>query len=160
MQEMQEKMGSVPGSARSPGGEYGSSLQYSCLENPMDWGAWRATVTNITKSQADGTERSTPTTAVSAHVYLNFTQELLITTTLIFNQEGVQNHNYHLSYASYWNNLMCIFFLFLDHSHFKNNVKDKNCLCGSTENFNLSILLELVLCSATGVFLYIFQPSI
>ena len=35
--------GSIPGSGRSPGGENGSLLQYSCLENPMDRGAWRAT---------------------------------------------------------------------------------------------------------------------
>ena len=33
-------MGSIPGSGRSPGGEYGNPLQYYCLENPMDRGAW------------------------------------------------------------------------------------------------------------------------
>ena len=36
--------GSVPGSGRSPGGEHGNPLQYSCLENPTDRGAWRAIV--------------------------------------------------------------------------------------------------------------------
>ena len=36
--------GSIPGWGRFPGGGHGSSLQYSCLENPMDRGAWRATV--------------------------------------------------------------------------------------------------------------------
>ena len=35
--------GSVPGLGRSPGGGHGTPLQYSCLENPMDRGAWRAT---------------------------------------------------------------------------------------------------------------------
>ena len=35
---------SVPGSGRSPGAGYGNPLQYSCLENPMDKGAWQATV--------------------------------------------------------------------------------------------------------------------
>ena len=35
--------GSLPGSGRSPGGGNGNSLQYSCLGNPMDRGAWRAT---------------------------------------------------------------------------------------------------------------------
>ena len=35
---------SIPGSGRSPGGAYGNRLQYSCLENPMDRGAWRAIV--------------------------------------------------------------------------------------------------------------------
>ena len=33
-------MGSVPGSGISPGGEHSNPLQYSCLENPMDRGAW------------------------------------------------------------------------------------------------------------------------
>ena len=36
--------GSIPGLERSPGGEPGSPLQYSCLENPMDRRAWRAIV--------------------------------------------------------------------------------------------------------------------
>ena len=44
-------VGSIPGSGRSPGGENGSPLQYSCLENPMDRGVWQATVHGISKSQ-------------------------------------------------------------------------------------------------------------
>ena len=43
--------GSVLGSGRSPGEGHGNPLQYSCLENPMDRGAWRATVHRVTKSQ-------------------------------------------------------------------------------------------------------------
>ena len=43
-------MGSIPGLGRSPGGGHGNPLQYSCLENPMDRGAWRATVHRITNS--------------------------------------------------------------------------------------------------------------
>ena len=39
-------LGSIPGSGRSPGGGHGNPLQYSCLENPMDRGAWRATVSH------------------------------------------------------------------------------------------------------------------
>ena len=42
--------GSIPGSGRSPGEGNGVPLQYSCLENPMDRGAWRATVHGVTKS--------------------------------------------------------------------------------------------------------------
>ena len=42
---------SIPGSGRSPGGGHGNPLQYSCLENPMDRGAWRAIVHRVTKSQ-------------------------------------------------------------------------------------------------------------
>ena len=40
-------MGLIPGSGRSPGGGHGNPLQYSCLENPMDRGAWRATVHRV-----------------------------------------------------------------------------------------------------------------
>ena len=42
--------GSVPESGRSPGGGNGSPFQYSCQENPMDRGAWRAMVHRVTKS--------------------------------------------------------------------------------------------------------------
>ena len=43
--------GSTPGSGRSPGEGKGYPLQYSCLENPMDRGAWRAIVHGIAKSR-------------------------------------------------------------------------------------------------------------
>ena len=42
--------GSVPGSGRSPGEGNGNPLPYSCLKNPMDRGAWRATVHRVPKS--------------------------------------------------------------------------------------------------------------
>ena len=42
--------GSIPGSRRSLGDGNGNSLQYSCLENPMDRGAWWATVHGVSKS--------------------------------------------------------------------------------------------------------------
>ena len=41
--------GSVPGLERSPGEGHGNPLQYLCLENPMDRGAWRATVHGVAK---------------------------------------------------------------------------------------------------------------
>ena len=44
-------LGSIPGSGRSPGGGHGNPLQYSCLENPTDSRAWRATVYGVTKSR-------------------------------------------------------------------------------------------------------------
>ena len=37
----------IPGLGRSPGGGHGNPLQYSCLENPMDRGAWRVTVMGL-----------------------------------------------------------------------------------------------------------------
>ena len=42
-------VGSIPGSGRSPGIEHGNPLQYSCLENAMDGGAWWATVYRVSK---------------------------------------------------------------------------------------------------------------
>ena len=56
--------GSTPGSGRSPGGGHGNPLQYSFLENPMDGGAWRATVCRITKSWTQLKRLST-----QAHVF-------------------------------------------------------------------------------------------
>ena len=41
--------GLIPGSGRSPAGENGHPLQYSCLENPMDRGAWPAIAYGVTK---------------------------------------------------------------------------------------------------------------
>ena len=44
-------LGLIPGLGRSPGGGNGNPLQYSCLETPMDRGAWRATVHGVARSQ-------------------------------------------------------------------------------------------------------------
>ena len=46
-----EEAGSILGWGRSPGGGHGNRLQYSCLENPMDRGAWWATVHGVAKGQ-------------------------------------------------------------------------------------------------------------
>ena len=43
-------LGSIPGWGRSPGNRNGNPLQCSCLHNPMDRGAWQATVHGITES--------------------------------------------------------------------------------------------------------------
>ena len=42
--------GSIPGSGRSPGGGHDNPPHYSCLENPMDRGAWQATVHGVAQS--------------------------------------------------------------------------------------------------------------
>ena len=47
------EVGSVPGSERSPGGEHGNPFQYSCLENSMGRGAWRATVHRVQRVRQD-----------------------------------------------------------------------------------------------------------
>ena len=48
---MQETPASIPGLGRSPGEESGNPLQYSCLENPMDRGAWRSAIHGVAQSQ-------------------------------------------------------------------------------------------------------------
>ena len=45
---------SIPGSGRFSGGEHGNLLQYSCLENPMDRGAWWAAVHGVAESGTTG----------------------------------------------------------------------------------------------------------
>ena len=52
-------LGSIPGSGRSPGEGNGKPLQYSCLENPMDKGAWWITVHGVTKSQKQLNDETT-----------------------------------------------------------------------------------------------------
>ena len=71
--------GSIPRSGRSPGGGNGRSLQYSCLGNPMDRGAWRATVHGVAERQTWLKWPSTHTATVwttslyylDAHIYLH-----------------------------------------------------------------------------------------
>ena len=58
-------VGSVPGWRRSPGRGDGNPLQYSCLENPMDRGAWQAIGFRVTK-------RPTPLMLLSMHAHDNF----------------------------------------------------------------------------------------
>ena len=44
-------LGSIPGTGRSPGEGNGNLLQYSCLGNPMDRGAWQSTVPGVNKKE-------------------------------------------------------------------------------------------------------------
>ena len=53
-------LGSFPGSGRSPGEGNGTPLQYSCLENPTDGGAWWATVHGVAQSRTRLSEGATP----------------------------------------------------------------------------------------------------
>ena len=53
MQDAQESRIGFLGWEDSPGGENGNPLQYFCLENPMDRGAWQATIQRVAKSQKD-----------------------------------------------------------------------------------------------------------
>ena len=62
--------GFIPGSGRSPGGGNGTPLQHSCLENPMDRGAWQATVYGVTEV-LDTAERLSMHTRVAQGTLLN-----------------------------------------------------------------------------------------
>ena len=57
--------GSMPELGRFPGEGNGNPLQYSCLENPMDRGAWQATVNGVAKSQTQLSHQTTSTELVS-----------------------------------------------------------------------------------------------
>ena len=54
---VREELGSIPGSAKSPGKANGYPCQYSCLENSMDRGAWQATVHGVTKGQTQPSDQ-------------------------------------------------------------------------------------------------------
>ena len=56
--------GLIPGSGRSPGEGKGNTLQYSCLENPMDRGAWQATVYAVVRVRHDWATKHT------AHIFI------------------------------------------------------------------------------------------
>ena len=66
-------LGLISGLGRSPGGGNDNPLQYSCLENPMDRGAWRAKVHEVTKSDTTeqlSTARSTAVSYLPKHTIL------------------------------------------------------------------------------------------
>ena len=63
--------GPVSGLGRSPGGEHDDSLQYPCLENPMDRGLWLATVHGVTQSQTRLKRFSTHAQSVLSYNYTN-----------------------------------------------------------------------------------------
>ena len=68
-----EDAGSIPGSGVFPGGGLGNPLQCSCLENPMDSGAWRTTVYRVTKSRAQLKQLNTHThTHTHTHVCFSY----------------------------------------------------------------------------------------
>ena len=64
-------MGLIPGLGRSPGGGYGNTLQYFCLENSMARGAWQATVHTVAKSQTRLRYTHTHTHTHTHKVFIN-----------------------------------------------------------------------------------------
>ena len=84
--------GSIPGSGRSPGGGHGNPLQYSCLENPMDRGAWQAAVHRITQSQTQLKRLSTYTSMQLATIFCSI--------VYTYNSH-YQLYNWYINYTIY-----------------------------------------------------------
>ena len=115
--------GWIPGSGRSPGEGKGNSLQYSCLGNPMDRGAWRATVHGVTES--DRTERAhthihtrTHLLSLSCNPSLTLTLQAFILLNFIHVNNQVSGWGgRHLSlmnnqgFQSFWVSLCYLFFM-------------------------------------------------
>ena len=70
VKNLQGVSGLIPGSGRSLGGGNGNPLQCSCLENPMDRGAWGATVHGVAKSQTRLESSDTMRTVENHHMDL------------------------------------------------------------------------------------------
>ena len=77
-EDMRDK-DSIPGLGRSPGGGQGNPLQYSCLKNPIDRGAWQATVCSVTKSW----------TRLSRYAYIEISNKNLLYSTGNYTQYSV-----------------------------------------------------------------------
>ena len=99
-------VGSNPESGRAPGGGHGNPLQYSCLENPMDRGAWQSTVQRVTKSQTQLKWHSCGLLFCSLH--FSFLDIVLLSKLIRWNREReIQNisekrslKNYFVKYIS------------------------------------------------------------
>ena len=87
---------SIPGSSRSPGGGHDNPLQYSCLENPMDRGAWQATVYRVAESQTSLKKLSMHTRYYKPSSYLLTTKKKKKSSLVLFFQPMV-----HLPNCSY-----------------------------------------------------------
>ena len=97
---------SIPELGRSPGGGYGNPLQYSCLENPMDRGAWRAAVHMVTKSQ-------TWLKQLSTHARIPLDSSLVVDSPSVFSLGGT--YFFPLKdpgIMKLWPALFCCFFFF------------------------------------------------
>ena len=70
--------GLIPGSGRSSGGGHGNPVQYSCLENPMDRGAWQAKVHRVAQSQTQLMRLSTHAARMHIFTMMNETHLLLL----------------------------------------------------------------------------------
>ena len=97
--------GSIPGSGRSPGGGNGNSLQYSCLGNPMDRGAWLATVHGVLKSWAGATKQQHRVLQFTKHPNVPINQGTRANYALIF----FNNDLLWFISLRYWKDALCLY---------------------------------------------------
>ena len=103
----------IPGLGRSPGEGNGNPLQYSCLENPMDRGAWRATVHRVAKSRTRLRNFTFTFTQVAVYFHkLNFLSEKNIVALLMVIQ-GLKTLPmlYNYMYTGKKTNFKCYYYM-------------------------------------------------
>ena len=83
--------GSIPGLGRAPGGGTGNPLQYSCLENPMDRGAWPATVHGIAESDM---------TEMTEHTYVLYYMYVSVLYYIYIIMYNTRSHSGDLGWSS------------------------------------------------------------
>ena len=101
---VQETQFLIPGLGRSPGGGNGNTLQYSCLENPMDRGAWWATVHGVPKSQIQLKWHSVHTTYLQStwafhSLYIFLVSDFLVSICSAFKILNYWIHNIKLCHS-------------------------------------------------------------
>ena len=84
--DLQENVGLIPGSGRSPGERNGNPLRSFCLENSMERGAWWATVHGVTREQLNNNNRSQSSPALLC-LLLSPASEFLILVVVIFSSQ-------------------------------------------------------------------------
>ena len=92
-------LGSIPGLGRSPGERNGNPLQYSCLENPVEGGAWWATVHGISKSQ---TRLNDFTFTYSVNKYI---KKVMLMLDIIF---LVKKYNLFINSSIMYSAILCV----------------------------------------------------
>ena len=87
--------GLIPESGRSPGGGHGSPLQYSCLENPMDRGAWWAAVHGVAVHYWISTHERLVNKLINYFIYsVTFSQKHIVSTVHYSSKENFHRYYY------------------------------------------------------------------